>query len=196
MPERTCVIDGCGTRVSTRGWCATHYSRWKRHGDPLHGGPVKKKSRQMGLSFDDRTERRGDCLIWTGPTDRDGYGKTRLDGRYVYAHRYAWERIHGPLPEGVMVDHRDHCDPACCEVAHLRPATKRENAANRAGALPGRLRALPRNVYYRVKGDTYFVRLTKDWKEHRFGTYKTVEEAAQVAERARREMFGEFSGRG
>lgn len=35
MPERTCSIDGCEKRVSARGWCPMHYSRWKKHGDPL-----------------------------------------------------------------------------------------------------------------------------------------------------------------
>lgn len=30
-----CSIDGCASRVLARGWCAKHYSRWQRHGDPL-----------------------------------------------------------------------------------------------------------------------------------------------------------------
>lgn len=32
---RICVIPGCGKPVEGRGWCAMHYSRWKRHGHPL-----------------------------------------------------------------------------------------------------------------------------------------------------------------
>ncbi len=31
-------------RGGARGWCGTHYMRWKRHGDPLHGGPVLRQS--------------------------------------------------------------------------------------------------------------------------------------------------------
>lgn len=31
-----CIIEGCGKPHATRGWCSAHYSRWKRHGDPLH----------------------------------------------------------------------------------------------------------------------------------------------------------------
>lgn len=30
-----CLIEGCEGPVSTRGWCEKHYTRWKRHGDPL-----------------------------------------------------------------------------------------------------------------------------------------------------------------
>jgi hypothetical protein len=29
-----CVIEGCNRQVLARGWCVTHYGRWKRNGDP------------------------------------------------------------------------------------------------------------------------------------------------------------------
>ncbi len=37
MPDRTCSIDGCikPLRSSSAKWCAMHYHRWYRHGDPL-----------------------------------------------------------------------------------------------------------------------------------------------------------------
>lgn len=31
---KTCTIPGCETRVTARGLCNLHYSRWRRHGDP------------------------------------------------------------------------------------------------------------------------------------------------------------------
>lgn len=30
-----CQINDCIAPVRSRGWCRTHYDRWKRHGDPL-----------------------------------------------------------------------------------------------------------------------------------------------------------------
>lgn len=30
-----CSIEGCASRAICRGWCTKHYTRWKRHGDPL-----------------------------------------------------------------------------------------------------------------------------------------------------------------
>lgn len=30
-----CSIEGCEGSVTSRGWCERHYTRWKRHGDPL-----------------------------------------------------------------------------------------------------------------------------------------------------------------
>lgn len=32
-----CSVSGCGGTVIARGWCQKHYSRWRRHGDPVAG---------------------------------------------------------------------------------------------------------------------------------------------------------------
>ena len=64
--------------------------------------------------------------IWTGPVDRDGYGK--LGGRGV--HRIVWEILEGPVPAGLVLDHREDwgCTTrACCWPAHLKPVTVRVN---------------------------------------------------------------------
>ena len=29
-----CSIPGCGKPARARGWCNTHWRRWRRHGDP------------------------------------------------------------------------------------------------------------------------------------------------------------------
>lgn len=36
MAQATCCIDGCNKPHQARGWCRMHYSRWRRHGDPLY----------------------------------------------------------------------------------------------------------------------------------------------------------------
>lgn len=33
-PDR-CSIEECDKPISSRTWCQMHYTRWKRHGDPL-----------------------------------------------------------------------------------------------------------------------------------------------------------------
>lgn len=35
MEKPTCAVNDCWKAVDTRGWCSKHYSRWRRHGDPL-----------------------------------------------------------------------------------------------------------------------------------------------------------------
>lgn len=145
-------------------------------------------------AFRARTERRGECLIWTGYTNPQGYGEIRVRGRLLPAHRYAWERVNGPVPGGMVVDHKDHCDPACVEVKHLRPATIQQNVQNRRGAQRNNGTTGARNVY--PHGPNYRVRVKKDGKMLNFGSYPTVEEAKAVAERTRKELFGDFSGGG
>jgi len=36
-----CSIEGCDRPAMKRGWCATHYSRWHRTGDPAELTPVR-----------------------------------------------------------------------------------------------------------------------------------------------------------
>lgn len=110
----------------------------------------------------------------------------------VGAHCFAWEREHGPLPPEMKVDHQFHCDTACCEVSHLRRATNAENIRNRRGAWPGR--ALPRGVYASAGG--YYGRAKKDGVTYRTPVRPTIEEAADMIETRRRELYGEFAGGG
>lgn len=35
VPTAHCSIEGCESVALSRGWCAKHYRRWERHGDPL-----------------------------------------------------------------------------------------------------------------------------------------------------------------
>lgn len=144
-------------------------------------------------AFEARTERRGECLIWVGAGNGVGYGRIWVGGTSIYAHRFAWERENGPIPPKTRVDHREHCDTRCVEVSHLRLATVAQNGQNR-GPGSGGSKTGKRNVYPNGKG--FSVKLKKDGEVLRYGTYPTLEEAVQVAEKARAEQFGEFAGRG
>lgn len=192
MSQRTkkqCSIDGCEKTHHARGYCDKHYQRFKTHGDP-NGGRARYSSAEE--SFAARTQWEGDCLIWVGSKRRDGYGVLSDNGKRVTAHRYAWEQSKGPVPEGMFLDHTCYRRD-CANVYHLRLATQVENNRNLSGPIPGS-RTGHRNVYPR--GNAFGVIVKKLGKEHHFGTFSTVEEAAEVAEQARRKLFGEFAGRG
>lgn len=49
----------------------------------------------------------GPCSLYIGATNGNGYGQFRYkDGRKNgYAHRFAWESVNGPIPDGMTVDH-------------------------------------------------------------------------------------------
>ncbi len=38
MRSVPCSVEGCNKQIVARGWCGTHYTRWKRHRDPLFLG--------------------------------------------------------------------------------------------------------------------------------------------------------------
>jgi hypothetical protein len=53
------------------------------------------------------------------------------------AHRVAWEKVHGPIPQGMQVLHR--CDtPLCVNVEHLFLGTNADNQRDKASK--GRVR--------------------------------------------------------
>jgi hypothetical protein len=63
------------------------------------------------------------CWIWTGPLDRDGYGKMSMG---TGAHRKFYEHYVGPIPAGLTIDHLCRVK-ACVNPAHMEPVTAREN---------------------------------------------------------------------
>lgn len=57
----------------------------------------------------------GDCILWTGGFNADGYGKLKSEGRWLYAHRLSYELANGPIEEGVTIDHACHNEDRNCE---------------------------------------------------------------------------------
>lgn len=190
---RKCSVENC-TRVigrhGARGYCPKHYKRFKTHGDPLGG---LSRYRDPKTSFAKRTEWQGDCLVWTGAIHRTGYGLIWVEGRHYHAHRYAWEQVNGPIPDGIHVDHTCF-NKACCNIEHLRLANRSQNGSNKAGPNSDN-QSGHRNVYRTARG-YWSVQVRKDRQLHYFGEYTNLEEAAEIAQEAREYLFGEFAGRG
>ena len=128
--EERCSVEGCERPVwvRKRGWCSMHYQRWQKHGDPT----VRLQTKFFGTAeeaWEHYTVERDGHLIWTGPRgsgSRGQYG--RMPRTKQGAHRYAWERVHGPLPPGAVVDHDPECPKTCVDVEHLQVLTPSEHA--------------------------------------------------------------------
>jgi len=67
------------------------------------------------------------CWIWDAARWPTGYGAFHMPGGPVYAHRWAWEDRHGPIPEGLVVDHLCRVR-RCVNPAHMELVTSSENA--------------------------------------------------------------------
>ena len=66
------------------------------------------------------------CWLWTGYTDRDGYGSTTCDSMPIRANRLSYILHLGNIPKGSVVRHS--CDtPACVNPKHLILGTHKDN---------------------------------------------------------------------
>ncbi len=77
------------------------------------------------------------CWLWTGRINHLGYAQLSMYDRDAYrqrgrasvsvaAHRFAYELLVGPIPEGLEIDHL--CRVRCCvNPLHLEPVSHGEN---------------------------------------------------------------------
>lgn len=128
------------------------------------------------------------CWPWLGEHDADGYGRARVDGRRVGAHRLALEQKLGrPLAPGMCACHT--CDnPDCVNPAHLFEGTRADN--NHDMVAKGRLVALAghRNSQAKLSGSAVLeIRDLVDVPDLelalRFGVHATTVAAIQRGER-------------
>lgn len=78
-------------------------------------------------AYVDRSKGVEHCWVWKKGKNPLGYGQLRLSRtEKVQAHRYVYELIKGPIPEGLELDHLCR-NRACCNPEHLEPVTHRIN---------------------------------------------------------------------
>ena len=67
------------------------------------------------------------CWEWIGATSSDGYGRVRFRGRRTGLHRITFQVQNGEVPDDMVIDHVCR-NRKCCNPAHLRCVTPRDNA--------------------------------------------------------------------
>lgn len=99
------------------------------------------------------------CWLWTGSKSRKGYGRFRVDGKLLIAHRYSYELHHGEFPKTKLVCHS--CDnPPCINPKHLFIGDAKTNAMD--SVIKGRQVSIrktkcPRGHEY-SKENTYYIK--------------------------------------
>jgi hypothetical protein len=86
----------------------------------------------------------GECIEFAG-CKVHGYGRVRIGTKTQAAHRAAWEKVHGPIPPGLVLDHLCR-NKACLNVNHLELVTRRVNTLRGFGtaAINARKTTCPR----------------------------------------------------
>ena len=97
---------------------------------------AKGRTKTIEERFWSKVNKSGDCWIWSGAKNQNGYGNILYNGRNKLAHRVAYELIFGKILDDKFCLHS--CDnPACVNPDHLRLGTQFDNvqdmhAKNRA----------------------------------------------------------------
>lgn len=108
------------------------------------------------------------CWYWIGSIKPEGYGAFDARGRWL-AHRFSWELINGPIPEGLDIDHSCHNDDdecsggatclhrRCVNPDHLEPVSRGENLARSPHTLQNRPPAEVCKYGHPLSGDNLLV---------------------------------------
>lgn len=84
--------------------------------------PTEEEMLRLGLPPAPRTA----CLLSWRAVDANGYCRQTLGGRQGYAHRFAWEAVHGPIPADLTIDHLCR-EKRCIRVDHMELVSRAEN---------------------------------------------------------------------
>lgn len=136
----TCSIEDCDNPRLARGWCQKHWRRWRKHGDPLARKTVRADPEARFWAFVNkngsvpaRRPELGPCWMWTGGTDKAGYGRFSVGKREARAARYIWELKVEPIPAGYEPDHLCRNTGCVNYESHLEVVTGRENTLRSDG---------------------------------------------------------------
>ena len=128
-----------------------------------------------------------DCWLWTGGKHGYGYGRFYLHGRYVRAHRYAYELLVGAIPSGLVIDHLCRVR-VCVNPAHLQPVTHQINCQRQG--LSTRNTSGYRGVYWNTQLGKWRVKVKVGDTFYSGGLFDDVHEAGRAAAELRARLYG------
>lgn len=117
-----------------------------------------------------------------------GYRHIALNNiQYLY-HRIVWVYFNGEIPEGFSIDHIDG-DPTNNDLSNLRLVTSEQNVLNKVAQYNNGQGV--KNVH--AGNGKYVVRVSKNGKVYRFGSYDDLTTAKEVAVVARIKLHGDYA---
>lgn len=141
---RRCRVETCERPHYCMGYCSRHYHRVQMWGTPV-GRIEPTRVERIWMKIERQPN---GCWLWVG-SSYNGYGRLTVRGSrgpdihgVHLAHRYVYELLVEPIPEGLELDHRCRIT-LCVNPAHLEPVTQSENQLRgvRARGLPRGLRS-------------------------------------------------------
>ncbi len=197
--NKKCSIEGCEKVVFAKGWCTTHFGRWRNHGNPLKLIIGKKNEFEIKgkIALVNAYNRYGEVsshfVIDTESLWVLELGKWSVNGLgYVQRGPNAIIKLHRVLtdaPEGMFVDHING-DTLDNRLENLRICTHADNCHN---SKPNYERPY-KGVSEQPRGSSRFMcRIEVDGKKYNLGTLDTPEEAAHTYDNVAVQLYGQYA---
>lgn len=178
----TCAFQPCSKPPAKgkRGYCPGHFMQHYRN-QPMSFIPRTTEER-----FWAKIKKAGpdECWLWQGSNNGKSHGHLRIDGVKVQAHRYSYELVKGPIPEGLSIDHKCR-NGLCVNPQHLQAVTHEKNMENlgvRSDNTTGYRGVVKVGGKYRAQARKGSHRLSKSG-------ISTLEEAIEIAKEFRSVLF-------
>lgn len=126
-----------------------------------------------------------------GSLRSDGYHQIYFRGRScALAHQIVWELHHGPIPEGMWIDHIDG-NRSDSRIENLRLATPTQNGQNKRKQF-ARKYQLPKNVHRHSTQGLYMGIVTSKGVRHQKCS-KNIDELVEWVKMKKEELHGDFA---
>ena len=80
----------------------------------------------VAFKLSTRSRQDGECIVWTGGKNKEGYGLIRLGDKREMTHRAAYILQVGQIPKDKVIDHLCR-NPSCINVEHMELVCEKEN---------------------------------------------------------------------
>lgn len=123
-----------------------------------------------------------------GCRQKIGYCILMINKKFFYVHRLIYLMHHGYMPK--FVDHIDG-NKSNNRIENLRECNHSENLSNRLKQKNNQ--SGHKNVHWRASHKKWHVSICKNKKSYSFGYFKNLEDAINVANKARLNLHQEFA---
>lgn len=178
---KTCTVGDCKKPFRAKGMCDTHYHAAMRTN-------TVPPSPTMEERFWSKVDKTGVCWIWKAYRANTGYGQFGMGSKVLSSHRVSYELANGPIPEGMVIDHKCH-DRACVNPDHLRAVSYKQNAEHRRGPQANNLSSGILGVTWNKDVNKWQARVSHKGQGHYVGVFTDLAEAEAAVIAKRLELF-------